>query len=106
MSLGAVTESCVKLTRVERGLGKVGTMAEQGKGLYDYQYGRFRENQGTHQGYEFQHGPAGSTPPPVVTFADKLKWWTLRAWRRKKILAERDRFQQEIIQIKTAHPKP
>lgn len=39
-------------------------MAEQGKGLYDHQYGRFRENQGTHQGYEFQHGPAGSVPPP------------------------------------------
>lgn len=38
-------------------------MAEQGKGLYDHQYGRFRENQGTHQGYEFQHGPAGSVPP-------------------------------------------
>ena len=35
-------------------------MAEQGKGLYDYQYARFRDNQGTHQGYEFQHGPAGS----------------------------------------------
>ncbi|MBA2484872.1 MAG: hypothetical protein H0V35_02020 [Nitrospira sp.] len=80
-------------------------MAEQGKGLFDHQYVRFRENQGTHQGYEFQHGPAGSTPPPVVTFLDKIKWWTLRGWRRKKILAERDRFQQEIIQIKPPHPK-
>lgn len=59
-------------------------MAEQGKGLYDDQYERFRENQGTHQGYEFQHGPAGSTPPPVVTFMEKIKWWTLRGWRRKK----------------------
>lgn len=39
-------------------------MAEQGKGLYDHQYARFRDNQGTHQGYEFQHGPAGSVPPP------------------------------------------
>ena len=80
-------------------------MAEQGKGLYDNQYTRFRENQGTHKGYDFQHGPAGSTPPPVVTFMDKIKWWTLRGWRRKKILAERDRFQQDIIQIKAPHPK-
>lgn len=85
---------------------KVGTMAEQGKGLYDSQYVRFRENQGAHQGYEFQHGPAESTPPPVVTFTDKLKWWTLRGWRRKKILAERDRFQQEIIQITSSRPTP
>ncbi|GMV49947.1 hypothetical protein FBQ96_01070 [Nitrospirales bacterium NOB] len=79
-------------------------MAEQGSGLYDHQYGRFRDNQGTHQGYDFQHGPAGNTPPPVVTFAEKLKWWIPRGWRRKKILAERDRFQQEIIQIKTVRP--
>ena len=80
-------------------------MVEQGKGLYDNQYTRFRENQGAHKGYDFQHGPAGSTPPPVVTFLDKIKWWTLRGWRRKKILAERDRFQQDIIQIKAPHPK-
>ncbi len=80
-------------------------MEGQGKGLYDYQYERFRRNQGTHEGYEFQHGPVGSTPPPVVTFRDKIKWWTLRGWRRKKILAERDRFQQDIIQIKGSHPK-
>ena len=84
---------------------RVGPMAEQGKGLYDQQYGRFRENQGTHQGYEFQHGPVGSVPPPVVTFMDKIKWWTLRGWRRKKILAERDRFQQDIIRIKQTQPK-
>lgn len=80
-------------------------MAEQGKGLYDYQYARFRENQDGHQGYEFQHGPVGSVPPPVVTFMDKIKWWTSRGWRRKKILAERDRYQQEIIQLKTAPRK-
>jgi hypothetical protein len=78
-------------------------MKDEGEGLYDDQYGRFRENQGTHQGYDFQHGPPGSTPPPVVTFLDQIKWWTLRGWRRKKILAERDRYQQDIIQMKTPH---
>jgi len=36
---------------------------------------------------------------------DKIKWWTSRGWRRKKILAERDRFQQEIIQLKQVQPK-
>jgi hypothetical protein len=80
-------------------------MATQGKGLYDDQYERFRENQGTHVGYEFQHGPAGNTPPPIVTFMDKLKWWTFRGGRRKKILAERDRFQQDIMRIKSPDGK-
>jgi len=75
-------------------------MADQGQGLYDHQYGRYRANQGTHEGYDFQHAPAGNNPPPVLTFRDKLKWWTLRGWRRKQILAERDRFQQEILRIK------
>ena len=84
---------------------EVSTMAEQGKGLYDHQYARFRENQDTHQGYEFQHGPAGSVPPPVVTFMDSIKWWTMRGWRRKKILAERDRYQQDILQVKSAQHK-
>jgi hypothetical protein len=80
-------------------------MADQGQGLYDYQYRRFRENQDSHEGYEFQHAPAGNVPPPVLTFSEKLKWWTLRGWRRKKILAERDRFQQEILSIKTSRPR-
>jgi hypothetical protein len=64
-----------------------------------------KSHQKNHQGYEFQHGPAGSVPPPVVTFMDKIKWWTSRGWRRKKILAERDRYQQEIIQLKAAPRK-
>ncbi len=80
-------------------------MANEGQGLYDHQYGRFRENQGKHEGYDFQHAPVGNTPPPVVTFGDRLKWWTLRGWRRKKILAERDRFQQDIIAMKSSRPR-
>ncbi len=70
-------------------------------GLYDHLYKRFFENRDGHQGYAFQHAPEGSTPPPTVTFSQKLRWWTWDRWqRRKKILAERDRLQQEIIQIK------
>jgi hypothetical protein len=37
----------------------------------------------------------------VVTFGEKLRWWTWDRWhRRKKLLAERDRLQREILQIK------
>ncbi|MDR4472612.1 MAG: hypothetical protein MRJ92_08175 [Nitrospira sp.] len=40
-------------------------MAEQGKGLYDHQYARFRDNQGTHQELHVQHtGLPGVFLPP------------------------------------------
>ncbi len=71
-----------------------------GNGLYDHLYKRFFEQRDRHQGYAFQHAPGGSAPQPKVTFSQKLRWWTWDRWqRRKKILAERDRLQQEIIQI-------
>lgn len=72
-----------------------------GNGLYDHLYKRFFEQQDCHEGYEFQRAPGGSAPPPTVTFSQRLRWWTWDRWqRRKKILAQRDRLQQEIIQIK------
>jgi hypothetical protein len=74
---------------------------DQNKGLYDHLYQRFFEDRDRHQGYEFQNAPSGSAPTPVVTFRQKLRWWTWDRWqRRKKILAERDRLQREIIEIK------
>jgi hypothetical protein len=64
-------------------------------------YKRFFENRDRHQGYEFHHAPAGSVAPPTVSFGQRLRWWTLDRWqRRKKILAERDRLQEEIVRIK------
>lgn len=72
-----------------------------GNGLYDHLYKRFFEQRDTHQGYSFQDAPGGSVAPPTVTFGEKLRWWTWDRWRRrKKILAERDRLQREILQIK------
>lgn len=78
-----------------------------GNGLYDHLYQRFFENRDRHQGYEFQHAPGSAASPPTVMFSRKLRWWTWDRWqRRKKILAERDRLQQEIIRIKkTENPK-
>ena len=77
-----------------------------GKGLYDHLYRRFFESRESHQGYEFQHAPSGSASPPVVTFRDRLRWWTWDRWqRRKAILAARDRFQQDILDIKKRPPK-
>ena len=76
-----------------------------GNGLYDHLYKRFFENRHRHEGYEFQHAPGGSAAPPTVPFAQKLRWWTWDRWqRRNKILAERDRLQQDIIRIKGSPP--
>lgn len=72
-----------------------------GNGLYDHLYRRFFENRDRHQGYDFQQAPGGSAPPPTVTFTQRLRWWTWDRWqRRKKLLAERDRLQREILEIK------
>ena len=72
-----------------------------GKGLYDHLYKRFFDQRDTHEGYSFQEPPGGSAATPTVTFDEKLEWWTWNRWkRRKKILAERDRLQQDILQIK------
>ena len=72
-----------------------------GNGLYEHLYRRFFENRDDYTGYDFQHAPGGSVPPPTVTFAQKLRWWTWDRWhRRKQILAERDRLQREIVGIR------
>jgi len=76
---------------------------DHSRGIYDHLYRRFFSNRERHQGYDFQHAPGGSAHLPTVTFQDKLRWWSLDRWRRrKKILNERDRLQQEIIEIKTS----
>ena len=71
------------------------------KGIYDHLYRRFFENRDRHQGYDFQHAPGGSAQPPAVAFREKLRWWSLDRWRRRKrILTERDRLQRDIVSIK------
>ncbi len=75
-------------------------MADPTKGLYDHLYRRFFENRDKHQGYEFQQSPVGNLPPPVTSFPERIKWWTFRGWRRKRILAERDRRQAQIVELK------
>jgi hypothetical protein len=71
------------------------------KNLYLEIYRSFLENYKAHKGYDFQHSPSASIPPPSVTFKDALKWWTLdRPNRLKKIGQERDRQQQEILSLK------
>lgn len=81
-------------------------VGDSGKGLYDHLYRQFFENRASHQGYEFQHAPTGSAPLPVVTFRDRLRWWTWGRWRRREtIMAARDRFQQDILDLKKRPPK-
>ena len=85
-------------------VGKEGVSVAEGgsgNGLYDHLYKRFFEQRDSHEGYSFQHAPGGSAPTPIVTFREKLRWWTWNRWRRRrKLLAERDEFQQDILQIK------
>lgn len=76
-------------------------MVDPDKGLYDHLYRRFFENRDAHQGYEFQHPTEGNVPPPVVTFAQAIRWWTWDRWKRRKdIRALRDQRVQDIVQIK------
>lgn len=72
-----------------------------GNGLYDHLYKKFFEERDSHVGYSFQQAPGGSAPAPIVTFREKLRWWTWNRWRRRRtLLAERDRLQQDILKMK------
>ncbi|MFB3071128.1 MAG: hypothetical protein ACE1ZK_03590 [Nitrospirales bacterium] len=74
------------------------------KKLYLDIYEQFSQKQGTAKGYNFQESSQGSTRPKMVTFKDRVKWWTLnRPKRLTMIRQERDRQQQEILAIK---PQP
>lgn len=82
------------------------SIGDSGKGLYDHLYRRFFANRTSRQGYDFQHAPGGSVSPPVVTFQGRLRWWAWDRWqRRKAISAARDRFQQDILDIKKQSSK-
>lgn len=75
-------------------------------GLYPSSYKKFFERRDQGKGYDFQHAPQGSVAPPVVTFGEKLRWWTWDRWKRmKKIREERDRRQMEIIQLAQRSPR-
>ncbi len=80
-------------------------MADSSKGLYDHLYRRFFETRESHQGYDFQQGNAPNVPPPQMSFREKLAWWTIRGARRKQIMAERDRAQRAIVDMKAARPR-
>jgi hypothetical protein len=72
-----------------------------GDGLFPESYKDFLKQRQQQNGYDFQHAPAGSVPPPVVTFREKLRWWTWDRWKRRKMIRqERDKRVQEIFQIR------
>ncbi len=75
-------------------------------GLFPEKYQGFLQKKDELKGYEFQHAPQGSVAPPVVTFRDKLRWWTLDRWKRMNaIRAARDSAQAEIVNIGKAQKK-
>ena len=74
--------------------------SDSSQGIYDHLYRRFFDQRNRQKGYNFQQAPGGSGEPAVVTFPEKLRWWTLDRWRRRKqILNERDRLQREIVEL-------
>lgn len=82
-------------------------MADSSKGLYEHLYDRFFRAREGSKGYDFQHQTAGNVPPPPVTFAEKLRWWTLDRWKRRRALREaRDRRVQEIVHLKSPGRPP
>lgn len=76
-------------------------------GLFPTNYREFLKKRDTVRGHNFEEIPAVSTVPPTVTFAEKLRWWSLDRWKRmKKIRRERDRRVEEIVQLKTSGIPP
>ncbi|MGH7233192.1 MAG: hypothetical protein ACREJU_17815 [Nitrospiraceae bacterium] len=73
---------------------------------YLKRYAKFFQERNKAQGYDFHHAPSGSVIPPKITFMDTLRWWSWDRWTRmKKIRAERDRRQEDILQLKSPpHP--
>ncbi len=70
-------------------------------GLFPQTYQEFLKKRDQAKGYDFEHPTTGNVPPPAVTFGEQLRWWTLDRWKRiKKIREERDRRQQDIVQLK------
>ena len=73
------------------------------KKLYLDIYEQFVEKHSDFKGYNFQEGHVQSLPPKTLTFKQRLKWWTLdRPKRLKMITQERDRQQQDILEIKNS----
>lgn len=78
-------------------------MAEDGYFLDKY-LGFFRRREQA-RGPEFHNPPPVNVPPPLLTFSQRLRWWSWDRWtRRKQIRAERDRRLQEILSMKRDHP--
>ena len=73
---------------------------------YLKRYAKFFLEREKARGYDFQHAPTGNVPPSKVTFMDRLRWWSLDRWKRiRKIRAERDLRQEEILQLKNPPKK-
>jgi hypothetical protein len=67
-------------------------------------YTKFFRHRNEAHGPEFHNPPPVNIPPPTVTFADRLRWWSWdRRERRRKIRQERDRRLQDILVVKQ-HP--
>ncbi len=76
------------------------------KGLFEQQYESYFTNREGTRGYDFQDVTQGSLPVPGVSFKEKLRWWTIDRWKRRKtIRADRDRRIQDILDVKKQHPR-
>ena len=73
------------------------------EGFFPKIYRRFLERRTQVQGHNFEEVPIISKVPPIVTFREKLRWWSFDRWKRmKQIREERDRRLQEIVHLNSS----
>ena len=70
-------------------------------GPFAHMYQQFFDSTEKYTGYDFGEQTVQNNPPPTVTFAQSLKWWSLdRAKRLRVIRRMRDQYLMDILRLK------
>ena len=70
-------------------------------GPFAHMYQHFFSSARKYTGYDFGEKTAQNHPPPTVTFAEPLRWWSLdRPKRLRTIRRLRDQYLMEILRLK------
>jgi hypothetical protein len=73
-------------------------------GLFPKNYEEFLKKRDHGQGPNFEEVPLLSVVPPVVSFREKLRWWSLDRWKRREAIRQaRDQRLMDIVQLKRSN---